>query len=144
KRIPEGSQIHSLEVQLGKGAQLVRSAGAKAQLLSKEGDYAHIKLPSGEIRLVLLRCQATIGVVGNADHSNIRIGSAGRKRRMGIRPTVRGKAMNPVDHPHGGGEQANSIGLKYPKTPWGKHALGKKTRSNKSSNRLIFKDRRAK
>ena len=121
---------------------MVRSAGAKAQLSSRDGNYVQVKLPSGEVRRVLSTCYATIGSIGNDSHQNIKVGSAGRKRRMGIRPTVRGKAMNPVDHPHGGGEAGNSIGLKHPKTPWGMPALGKKTRRRKYSNNMIVRQRK--
>jgi len=141
-QIPVGTTICNIELSPGRGGQMVRSAGAKAQLSSREGGYAQIKLPSGEVRRVLATCYATIGSIGNDSHQNIKIGSAGRKRRMGIRPTVRGKAMNPVDHPHGGGEAGNSIGLKHPKTPWGMPALGKKTRRRKYSNNMIVRARK--
>ncbi|MBI5404937.1 MAG: 50S ribosomal protein L2 [Candidatus Kerfeldbacteria bacterium] len=141
--IPVGMAIHNLELVPGKGGEIVRSAGAAAVVQAIEGDYAQIKLPSGEIRQVLKRVAATIGQVGNVDHQNIRWGKAGRMRHRGIRPSVRGKAMNPVDHPHGGGEGVNPIGLKYPKTPWGKHALGVKTRrKHRRSDRLIMQRRR--
>ncbi|MDG2861084.1 50S ribosomal protein L2, partial [Vibrio parahaemolyticus] len=134
--------IHNIELKPGKGAQLVRSAGAEAQLMGKEGKYAQLRLPSGEFRLVPIECRATIGQVGNIDHENITIGKAGRKRHMGIRPTVRGSAMNPVDHPHGGGEGRAPIGLPSPMTPWGKPALGYKTRKkNKKSNQYIIRRR---
>lgn len=139
--IPVGYAIHNIEMKVGKGGQLVRSAGASAKLVSLEGDYAQVQLPSSEIRLVPKDCYASIGVVSNADHSNVKIGKAGRSRWMGKRPQVRGKVMNPCDHPHGGGEGSNSIGMKYPKTPWGKHALGKKTRNNKATNKWILKRR---
>ena len=142
--IPVGTIIYAIELEPGKGAQLVRSAGTKSQLVSKEGGMIQVKLPSGEIRLVSEDCLASIGVVSNPEHSNIKIGSAGRKRHMGFRPTVRGKAMNPVDHPHGGGEGGTSIALASgPKTPWGKPALGKKTRDKKKlSSKYIVKARK--
>lgn len=140
--IPLGSQIYNIELTPGKGGQLVRSAGVKAQLAAKEGDFATVRLPSGEMRLVRAVCYATIGTVGNESHGLIKIGSAGRKRRKGFRPAVRGKAMNPVDHRHGGGEAANSIGLKRPVTPWGKPALGAKTRRKKASDALIIRRRK--
>ena len=141
KNIPVGYSIYNIEMKIGKGGQIVRSAGASAKLTSLEGQYAQVQLPSSEIRLVPKEAYATIGVVSNADHSNVRIGQAGRKRRMGKRPQVRGKAMNPCDHPHGGGEGGCPIGMKYPKTPWGAPALGKKTRRNKSTNKWILKRR---
>ncbi|NLM86122.1 MAG: 50S ribosomal protein L2 [Clostridiales bacterium] len=138
--IPTGTLIHNLELRPGSGGQLVRSAGVYAQLMAKEGNFAQVRLPSGEIRRLPLSAQATIGTVGNTDHENIRIGKAGRKRHMGIRPSVRGVVMNPVDHPHGGGEGKSPIGLPAPVTPWGKPALGLKTRKHKKySNRLIVK-----
>jgi len=140
RNIPLGTMIHNLELHPGAGGQLVRSAGASAQLMAKEGKYAHIRMPSGEMRLVLQDCRATIGQVGNVDHENINIGKAGRKRWMGIRPTVRGVVMNPVDHPHGGGEGRSPIG-RNPVTPWGKPALGARTRKNKPSDKLIVKRR---
>ena len=140
--IPLGSQIYNIELTPGKGGQLVRSAGTKAQLAAKEGEFATVRLPSGEMRLVRAECYATIGTVGNESHGLIKIGSAGRKRRKGIRPAVRGKAMNPVDHRHGGGEAGNSIGLKRPVTPWGKPALGAKTRRKKPSDALIIRRRK--
>jgi len=142
--IPVGTTIYAIEMEPGKGAQMVRSAGTKAQLMAKEGGMIQVKLPSGEIRLVTEDCLASIGTVSNPEHNNIKIGSAGRKRHMGFRPTVRGKAMNPVDHPHGGGEGGTSIALASgPKTPWGKPALGKKTRNKKKlSNSLIVKARK--
>lgn len=142
RNIPVGSVICNVELQVGKGAQLARSAGARAQLAAKEGEFVQVKLPSGEVRLVHQNCYATIGQIGNLDHQNIKVGSAGRKRHMGIRPSVRGKAMNPVDHPHGGGEAGNSIGLKHPKTPWGQPALGKKTRRRKSTDAMIVRSRK--
>ena len=138
--IPTGTLIHNLELRAGAGGQLVRSAGVYAQLMAKEGSYAQVRLPSGEIRKLPMHARATIGTVGNTDHENIRIGKAGRKRHMGIRPTVRGVVMNPVDHPHGGGEGKSPIGMPAPVTPWGKPALGLKTRKHKKySNRLIVK-----
>ena len=143
QNIPVGSIIHNIELKEGKGAQMVRSAGASAQLMAKEGNYAHVRLPSGEVRLVHVRCRATMGQVGNLDHENITIGKAGRSRWLGKRPTVRGKVMNPCDHPHGGGEGRNPIG-RNPVTPWGKPALGAKTRKkNKPSNKYIVKRRNA-
>jgi large subunit ribosomal protein L2 len=142
KDIPVGTTIHNVELKPGKGAQLVRSAGTSAQLMAKEGRMAQLKLPSGEFRLVPVDCRATIGQVGNIDHENITIGKAGRSRHMGIRPTVRGSAMNPVDHPHGGGEGRAPIGMPAPSTPWGKPALGYKTRKkNKSSDKYIVRRR---
>lgn len=142
KNIPVGSVICNIEMKLGGGAQIARSAGARAQLAAKEGKFVQIKLPSGEVRLIHQDCKATLGQIGNIDHQNIKIGSAGRKRKMGLRPQVRGKAMNPVDHPHGGGEGSNPIGLKHPKTPWGKPALGKKTRRRKSTDNMIVRGRK--
>ncbi|MDD4151060.1 MAG: 50S ribosomal protein L2 [Candidatus Gracilibacteria bacterium] len=143
--IPVGLQIHNLELIVGQGASSVRSAGSSATIVSQEGEYTQVKLPSGEIRLVHKNCYATLGQVSNPDHSLIVIGKAGRSRHMGIRPTVLGKSMNPVDHPHGGGEGHSPIGLKYPKTPWGRHALGKKTRSKKSfTNKWILRTRKGK
>ena len=143
ENIPVGTMIHNIELNPGQGGKLVRTAGGEAQLMAKEGEYAHIRLPSGEMRLVLARCRATIGTIGNAEHSNIKIGKAGRKRHMGIRPTVRGSVMNPVDHPHGGGEGRAPVGHAGPMTPWGKPALGYKTRKkNKQSNRMIVKRRK--
>ena len=142
KNIPLGSVICNIEMKLGGGAQIARSAGARAQLAAKEGKFVQIKLPSGEVRLIHQDCKATLGQIGNIDHQNIKIGSAGRKRKMGLRPPVRGKAMNPVDHPHGGGEGSNPIGLKHPKTPWGKPALGKKTRRRKSTDKMIVRGRK--
>jgi large subunit ribosomal protein L2 len=143
--IPVGSIIHNIELSPGKGGQLVRSAGNSAQLMAKEGKYAQVRLPSGEVRMVRMNCFATIGQVGNIDHENISIGKAGRKRHMGIRPTVRGVVMNPNDHPHGGGEGKSPIGMPSPVTPWGKPALGLKTRKkNKESNKFIVKRRNQK
>jgi large subunit ribosomal protein L2 len=141
KSIPVGSVIHSIEMQPGKGAQMVRSAGASAQLTAREGSYAQVKLPSGEIRMIHVDCTASIGSVGNAQHQNIKIGSAGRKRHMGFRPSVRGVVMNAADHPHGGGDGgAHGIG-KAPRTPWGQKTLGYKTRRRKTSNKFIVKNR---
>ena len=138
--IPLGSTVHNIEYQAGKGGQIARSAGTSVQLMAKEGKYATLKMPSGEMRKVLLTCKATIGTVGNIDHELISIGKAGRKRHMGIRPTVRGVVMNPIDHPHGGGEGKSPIGHASPLTPWGKPTLGHKTRKrNKASNKLIVK-----
>ena len=143
--IPVGTIIHNIELKPGKGGQMVRSAGNGAQLMAKEGDFAQVRLPSGEVRKVRIECRATIGEVGNLDHQNIQIGKAGRKRHMGIRPSVRGSVMNPNDHPHGGGEGKASIGRVSPVTPWGKPALGYKTRKKKKeSNKYIVKDRRVK
>ena len=142
ENIPVGTQIHNIELYPGKGGQLVRSAGNSAQLMAKEGKYATLRLPSGEMRMVPIICRASIGVVGNGDHNLINVGKAGRKRHMGIRPTVRGSVMNPNDHPHGGGEGKTSIGRPGPCTPWGKPALGLKTRKkNKASNKLIVRRR---
>jgi len=141
QNIPVGTLLHNIEMKPGKGAQMVRSAGGSAQLMAKEGSYATLRLPSGEMRMIRIECRATIGQVGNLDHENINIGKAGRSRWLGIRPTVRGSVMNPCDHPHGGGEGRNSIG-RNPCTPWGKPALGAKTRKKKnSSNRFIVKRR---
>jgi len=138
--IPVGSLIHNIELEPKKGGQLARSAGAEVQLMAKEGKYATLKLPSGEMRKVLLTCRATIGTVGNLDHELVSLGKAGRKRHMGVRPTVRGVVMNPNDHPHGGGEGKSPVGMKSPVTPWGKPALGLKTRKKKNkSNRLMVK-----
>ena len=141
KDMPTGTEIHNIEVQKGRGGQLVRSAGGSAQLMVKEGDYVLIRLPSGEIRRILSECIATIGQIGNIEHQNISLGKAGRKRHMGVRPTVRGSAMSPRDHPHGGGEGRSPIGMPGPKTPWGKPALGYKTRKPKASDRMIVKRR---
>lgn len=143
--IPVGTIIHNVELKPGKGGQLARSAGNGAQLMAKEGDYAQVRLPSGEVRKVSMRCKATIGEVGNEESANIQIGKAGRTRHMGIRPTVRGSVMNPNDHPHGGGEGRAPVGRKSPVTPWGKPALGYKTRKkNKDSNKYIVKRRNEK
>ena len=145
KDIPVGTLIHNIELYPGKGAQLVRSAGNSAQLMAKEGDYAQVRLPSGEVRMIRLECKATIGVVGNQQHENVSIGKAGRKRHMGWRPTVRGVVMNPNDHPHGGGEGKSPIGRPAPVTPWGKPALGLKTRKTKNrTDKFIVKRRNAK
>jgi large subunit ribosomal protein L2 len=141
KYMPTGTEIHNIEVQKGRGGQLVRSAGGSAQLMVKEGDYVLIRLPSGEIRRILSECIATIGQIGNIEHQNISLGKAGRKRHMGVRPTVRGSAMSPRDHPHGGGEGRSPIGMPGPKTPWGKPALGYKTRKPKASDKMIVKRR---
>ncbi|MFR8104370.1 MAG: 50S ribosomal protein L2 [Clostridia bacterium] len=143
ENIPVGTMIHNIELNPGQGGKLVRSAGQEAQLMAKEGTYAHVRLPSGEMRLILARCRATIGTVGNTDHENIKIGKAGRSRHMGKRPEVRGSVMNPVDHPHGGGEGRAPVGHAGPMTPWGKPALGYKTRKkNKQSNKFIVKRRK--
>ena len=142
--IPIGNQVHNIELYPGAGGQLVRSAGVSAQLMAKEGKYATLRLPSGEMRMVPIICKATIGVVGNGEHSLVKIGKAGRKRHMGIRPTVRGSVMNPNDHPHGGGEGKAGIGRPGPSTPWGKPAMGLKTRKKKSSDKLIVRRRNGK
>ena len=143
--IPEGTMVHNIELKAGKGGQMARSAGSSVQILGREGRYTLLRLTSGEVRKVLSTCRATIGEVGNADHELVNLGKAGRKRHMGIRPTVRGSVMNPNDHPHGGGEGRAPIGRKGPVTPWGKPALGHKTRKNKkSSNKLIVRRRNSK
>jgi len=139
--IPVGTLIHNIEVKEGRGGQMVRSAGGAAQLLAKEGDFAQIRMPSGEVRLVRQTCYATIGQIGNLDHGNVKLGKAGRKRHKGIRPTVRGSAMTPRDHPHGGGEGRQPIGLAGPKSPWGKPTLGYKTRRNKKTDQYIVRRR---
>ncbi|NJC96302.1 MAG: 50S ribosomal protein L2 [Anaerolineales bacterium] len=139
--IPVGTLIHNIEVKEGRGGQMVRSAGGAAQLLAKEGDFAQVRMPSGEVRLVRQTCYATIGQVGNLDHGNVKLGKAGRKRHKGIRPTVRGSAMTPRDHPHGGGEGRQPIGLPGPKSPWGKPTLGYKTRRNKKTDQYIVRRR---
>ena len=139
--IPVGTLIHNIEIKPGKGGQMVRSAGGAAQLLAKEGDFAQIRMPSGEVRLIHQVCYATIGQVGNLDHGNVKLGKAGRKRHLGIRPTVRGTAMSPRDHPHGGGEGRQPVGLPGPKSPWGKPTLGKKTRLNKKTDQYIVRRR---
>ena len=143
ENIPVGIMIHNIELNPGQGGKLVRSAGQEAQLMAKEGAYAHVRFPSGEMRLVSVKCRATIGTIGNSDHENVKIGKAGRKRHMGIRPSVRGSVMNPNDHPHGGGEGRAPVGRPGPLTPWGKPALGYKTRAkNKTSNKFIVKRRK--
>ena len=143
EKIPEGTLVHNIELKAGKGGQIVRSAGSSAQILGREGKYVLIRLTSGEVRKVLGTCRATVGEVGNADHELVNLGKAGRKRHMGIRPTVRGSVMNPNDHPHGGGEGRTPVGRKGPVTPWGKPALGYKTRDNKkASNKLIVRRRK--
>ena len=144
KDMPVGVQIHNVELQKGKGGQLVRSAGTAARLVAKEGTYCHVELPSGELRLIHGECMATVGEVGNSEHNLVSIGKAGRARHMGKRPHVRGAVMNPVDHPHGGGEGKNSVGRKSPLTPWGKPALGIKTRGRKTSDKFIVRRRNEK
>jgi large subunit ribosomal protein L2 len=139
--IPIGTMVHNIELNEGRGGQLVRAAGGAAQLLAKEGDYAQLRLPSGEVRLVRQKCYATIGQVGNLDHNNIKLGKAGRKRHLGIRPTVRGSAMSPRDHPHGGGEGRSGIGMPGPKSPWGKPTLGYRTRRNKRTEKFRVRRR---
>ncbi|MEI7885452.1 MAG: 50S ribosomal protein L2 [Clostridia bacterium] len=142
RHIPVGTTIHNIELKSGKGAQLVRTAGASAQLMARDDKYAQIRMPSGEVRKIHIECKATIGQVGNLEHENITIGKAGRKRHMGVRPTVRGVVMNPCDHPHGGGEGRSPVGRKHPVTPWGKPAHGHKTRKKKNpSNKMIVKAR---
>jgi large subunit ribosomal protein L2 len=141
KLMPNGTLIHNIELEKGRGGKLVRSAGAAAQLMAKEGEYALIRLPSGEMRRIRAECMATVGQIGNVDHQNIKLGKAGRNRWMGWRPTVRGSAMTPRDHPHGGGEGRSPIGMPGPKTPWGKPALGYKTRKPKASDKMIVKRR---
>jgi large subunit ribosomal protein L2 len=139
--IPIGTLVHNIELKEGKGGQLVRAAGGAGQILAKEGDFAQVRLPSGEVRLVRQVCYATIGQVGNLDHSNVKLGKAGRKRHLGVRPTVRGTAMSPRDHPHGGGEGRQPVGMPGPKTPWGKPTLGYKTRRNKQTDKYIVRHR---
>jgi large subunit ribosomal protein L2 len=139
--IPIGTLVHNVEIYEGKGGQLVRAAGSAAQLLAKEGEYAQIRMPSGEVRLIRQKCYATVGQVGNLEHANIKLGKAGRKRHMGIRPTVRGTAMSPRDHPHGGGEGRQPIGMPGPKSPWGKPTQGYKTRRNKKTDQYIVRRR---
>ena len=139
ENIPVGTQIHAVELEPGRGAQMVRSAGGVAQLLAKEGEYAQVRLPSGQIRIVHARCRATVGQVGNLEHENRKLGGAGKKRHMGWRPTVRGVAMTPRDHPHGGGEARSPVGMSSPKTRWGKKAMGKKTRLNQRTDRFIIR-----
>jgi large subunit ribosomal protein L2 len=141
ERIPLGTLVHNIELHAGRGGQMVRSAGTSAQVLAKEGDYVTLRLPSGEMRLVRKECMATIGQVGNVDHGNVKLGKAGRKRWLGYRPTVRGSAMTPRDHPHGGGEGRAPIGMSSPKSPWGKKTLGKKTRRNKTTDKYIVRRR---
>lgn len=143
KSIPIGSTIHAIEMKPGRGAQMVRSAGGGAQLMAKEGEYAQVRLPSGEVRLVRLECTASLGVVGNEQHQNVKIGKAGRKRHMGVRPSVRGVVMNAVDHPHGGGDGGRHRMAKAPRTPWGQKTLGYKTRTRKSTANMIVKSRHA-
>jgi large subunit ribosomal protein L2 len=142
--MPVGTVVHNIELHNGKGGQMARAAGASAQLLAKEGEYATLRLPSGEMRLVRATCMATVGQVGNTDHGNIKLGKAGRKRWLGWRPTVRGSAMDPNSHPHGGGEGRSPIGMPGPKTPWGKPALGARTRRNKETNKYIIRRRASK
>jgi large subunit ribosomal protein L2 len=143
RNIPTGTLIHNIEMQLGRGGQIVRSAGAGAQLMAKEGDYSLVRLPSGEMRRLLSACMATIGQVGNVEHNNIKLGKAGRARHRGLRPEVRGSAMNPRDHPHGGGEGKAPVGLPGPKSPWGKPTLGYRTRNNKATDKYIVRRRRS-
>lgn len=142
KNIPVGVPIHNIELAPGKGGQLVRSAGAAARVTAKEGNYVHLQMPSGEVRRVLADGMATLGQVSRIEHGAVKIGKAGRKRHMGIRPTVRGVAQDPRSHPHGGGEGRSGIGMKSPKSPWGKRTLGKKTRKRKYTDKYIIKDRR--
>jgi len=144
RHIPAGYDVHNVELNLGKGGQIIRSAGSKGKVVAVEKNHAQVELPSGEVRLVDKRCFATVGMVSHVEHSNIKIGKAGRSRWMGKRPQVRGKVMNPIDHPHGGGEGNQPIGLKHPKTPWGMPALGFKTRKRKYSDKMIVKNRRLK
>jgi large subunit ribosomal protein L2 len=141
ERVPLGTLVHNVELSPGRGGQMVRSAGTSAQLLAKEGDYVTLRLPSGEMRLVRKECRATVGQVGNVDHGNVKFGKAGRKRWLGYRPAVRGSAMTPRDHPHGGGEGRAPVGMSSPKSPWGKKTLGKKTRRNKSTDKYIVRRR---
>ena len=143
RNIPTGTLIHNIEMQLGRGGQIVRSAGSGAQLMAKEGDYSLVRLPSGEMRRVLSACMATVGQVGNVEHNNIKLGKAGRARHRGLRPEVRGSAMNPRDHPHGGGEGKAPVGLPGPKSPWGKPTLGYRTRNNKATDKYIVRRRRS-
>ena len=143
ENIPVGTLIHNIELNPGQGGKMVKAAGGEAQLMAKEGEYAHVRLPSGEMRLVRAKCRATIGTIGNTDHGNVKLGKAGRTRHMGVRPTVRGSVMNPVDHPHGGGEGRAPVGHSGPMTPWGKPALGYKTRNKKNrTNKFIVKRRK--
>jgi large subunit ribosomal protein L2 len=141
ERIPLGTLVHNIELHIGRGGQMARSAGTSAQILAKEGDYVTLRLPSGEMRLVRKECMATVGQVGNVDQGNIKLGKAGRKRWLGFRPSVRGSAMSPRDHPHGGGEGRSPIGMPSPKSPWGKKTLGKKTRRNKATDKYIVRRR---
>jgi large subunit ribosomal protein L2 len=141
ERIPLGTLVHNIELYPGRGGQMVRSAGTSAQVLAKEGEYVTLRLPSGEMRLVRRECMATVGEVGNVDHGNIKLGKAGRKRWLGRRPSVRGSAMSPRDHPHGGGEGRSPVGMPSPKSPWGKKTLGKKTRRNKATDKYIVRRR---
>lgn len=143
RNIPTGTLVHNIEMQLGRGGQIVRSAGSGAQLMAKEGDYSLLRLPSGEMRRILSACMATVGQVGNVEHNNIKLGKAGRARHRGLRPEVRGSAMNPRDHPHGGGEGKAPIGLPGPKSPWGKPTLGYRTRNNKATDKYIVRRRRS-
>ena len=138
RAIPTGTLVHNVEMQVGRGGQMVRSAGSSAQVLAKEGRYTLLRLPSGEVRQVFSECMATVGQLSALDHKNVKLGKAGRKRHMGRRPEVRGVVMSPADHPHGGGEGRSPIGMPSPKTPWGKPALGYRTRRNKKSNKMIF------
>ena len=143
ENIPVGTLIHNIELNPGQGGKMVKAAGGEAQLMAKEGEYAHVRLPSGEMRLVRAKCRATIGTIGNTDHGNVKLGKAGRTRHMGVRPTVRGSVMNPVDHPHGGGEGKAPVGHSGPLTPWGKPALGYKTRKkNNRTDKYIVKRRK--
>ncbi len=144
RSIPTGTMIHNIELKVGKGAQMVRSAGGAAQLMAKEGTYVQVRLPSGEVRRVFAECSATVGQVGNLDHENMKLGKAGANRWRGLRPTVRGAAMNPRDHPHGGGEGRAPVGMPGPKTPWGKPAMGYRTRRNKRTDKFVVKSRKAK
>jgi large subunit ribosomal protein L2 len=141
KNIPLGTVVHNVELQPGRGGQMARSAGVGAQLMAKDGDYAMLRLPSGELRRVLMVCMATVGQVGNTEHANINMGKAGRRRWLGWRPSVRGVAMEPNSHPHGGGEGRTPVGMPGPKTPWGKPAMGYKTRKNKRTDKLIVRRR---
>ena len=143
ENIPVGTLIHNIELNPGQGGKMVKAAGGEAQLMAKEGEYAHVRLPSGEMRLVRAKCRATIGTIGNTDHGNVKLGKAGRTRHMGVRPTVRGSVMNPVDHPHGGGEGKAPVGHSGPLTPWGKPAIGYKTRKkNNKTDKYIVKRRK--
>ena len=141
ENIPVGTMVHNIEMRPGKGGQLARTAGMAAQIMAKEGEYAHLRLPSGEMRLIAVKCKATVGEVGNADYENVSLGKAGKTRYKGVKPTVRGSVMNPCDHPHGGGEGKSPVGRSGPVTPWGKPALGYKTRKRKASDKLIVRRR---